>query len=309
MFNKIRNTKLGKKIDIASSNHSMYLEAAIFAVFFFALVAIIVVIWMVLPHKSETEILSIGILVMIITFIMAATGYYFARRASRRVLMKETEVRALQNQINSHFMYNVLENIKMMAEIDEEYVISDAITSLGTMFRYNMQWQSGLVTMKEELNYVESYLDLLNLRFEHDISLDNQVPEEFMMYQIPKMTLQPIIENAVRHGIEYVEEDTIISVKASVINDIINLEVTDYGIGIDEKTLNKLNKKIKKNAKVKESEDHGRALLNIQQRVRMYYGNQYRVYVKSKVDEYTRVTVEIPYDPGKYLVKEQHAHD
>lgn len=92
-------------------------------------------------------------------------------------LVKNSEIRALQNQINAHFIYNVLESIKMMAEIDEEYAISDAITSLGKLLRYSMKWVSGNVKVEEELEYIRDYLALINLRFDYEIYLSENIPE------------------------------------------------------------------------------------------------------------------------------------
>ncbi|MCD7819940.1 MAG: histidine kinase, partial [Lachnospiraceae bacterium] len=86
----------------------------------------------------------------------------------REVLAKNAEIRSLQNQINAHFIYNVLESIKMMAEIEEKYEISDAVTRLGRLLRYNMYWKSGTMTVREEIEYIRNYIALMNLRFDYE---------------------------------------------------------------------------------------------------------------------------------------------
>ena len=100
-----------------------------------------------------------------------------------------------------------------MAEIDEEYVISDAITSLGNLLRYSIRWVSGNVRVEEEIAYIKNYLVLINLRFDYEIYLSLNLPEEVLKQEIPKMSLQPIVENAIYHGIEELAEDTNIYIK------------------------------------------------------------------------------------------------
>lgn len=125
----------------------------------------------------------------------------------------------------------------MMAEIKEDYEISDAVTSLGNMFRYSMQWTTGMVELKTEINHIRNYLDLMNLRQDYEIYLSLNIPEELMKIKIPKMSLQPIVENSVYHGIENVAEDTSIYIKAFVDNDTINIEVSDAGAGMSRGTV------------------------------------------------------------------------
>ena len=213
---------------------------------------------------------------------------------NRQLLVKNAEIKSLQNQINAHFMYNVLETIKMMAEIKEDYEISDAITSLGQMFRYSMQWTSGMVKLKEEIKYIRNYLDLLNLRFDYEIYLSLNIPSKLMDYKIPKMSLQPLVENSVYHGIEDMAEDTSIYIKAFEKDGIVNIEVSDTGAGMDEETLNALNRKIQSVDAVNDESEHGRALYNVQQRIKMYFGPEYGLRVYSQKDMYTKVLIQIP---------------
>ncbi|MCD7956666.1 MAG: histidine kinase [Lachnospiraceae bacterium] len=162
----------------------------------------------------------------------------------REVLAKNAEIRSLQNQINAHFIYNVLESIKMMAEIEEKYEISDAITRLGHLLRYNMYWISGTVTVREEIEYIRNYIALMNLRFDYEIYLSENLPEIVLRQKIPKMTLQPIVENAICHGIEQMAEDTNIYVKGFIQEGDCILELTDAGTGMSEERLAWLQKKI-----------------------------------------------------------------
>lgn len=213
----------------------------------------------------------------------------------KQLLMKNVEIKSLQNQINAHFMYNVLESIKMMAEIKGDYEISDAITSLGQMFRYSMKWTSGLVTLREELEYVQTYLNLLNLRFDYEIYLSLNIPEQYMDIEIPKMTLQPIVENSVYHGIEDMAEDTSIYIKVYDIKEknILAIEVSDAGKGMDEEKL----KEIKVNLYLPhedDSKEHGRALRNVNERIQMFFGKEYGIDIFSKKGLFTKVVIQLP---------------
>ncbi len=210
-------------------------------------------------------------------------------------LVKNSEIRALQNQINAHFIYNVLESIKMMAEIDEKYDISDAITSLGKLLRYTMRWTSGNVTVREELEYITNYLALINLRFDYEIYLSLNMPEIIMHQEIPKMSLQPIVENAIYHGIEQIAEDTNIYVKGSLEDGDCIIEITDSGRGMTEEQVQNLYRRM--NGEIEAdggSSGNGIGLKNVQDRIKINFGEKYGITIASKLGCYTKVSVRIP---------------
>ena len=212
----------------------------------------------------------------------------------REILAKNSQIRALQNQINAHFIYNVLESIKMMAEIDEEYAISDAITSLGRLLRYSMKWVSNNVLVEEEIEYIRNYLALINLRFDYEIYLSLNLPEEVLRQEIPKMSLQPIVENAVCHGIEELAEDTNIYIKGVVQGEDCRIEITDAGKGMSEDETEQLRKKIAGEIEPSGGSGNGIGLKNVQDRVRMSFGENYGIEIESKLGCYTKVTVCVP---------------
>lgn len=212
----------------------------------------------------------------------------------REILAKNSQIRALQNQINAHFIYNVLESIKMMAEIDEEYAIADAITSLGSLLRYSMKWTSNNVLVEEEIEYIRNYLALINLRFDYEIYLSLNIPEEVLRQKIPKMSLQPIVENAIYHGIEELAEDTNIYIKGIVQGEDCVIEVTDAGKGMSEEEVEKLRKKIAGEIETSGGSGNGIGLKNVQDRIRMSFGEKYGIWVDSKLGCYTKVTMRVP---------------
>lgn len=218
---------------------------------------------------------------------------------SREVLVKDSQIKALQNQINAHFIYNVLESIKMMAEIKEDYDISDAITSLGKLLRYSMKWTSETVMVSEEIEYIKNYMALINLRFDYEIYLSLNIPDEIMQQRIPKMSLQPIIENAIIHGIEELADDTTIYVKGITEGDSCSIEITDNGRGMDEEQLQTLRKKISGEIKTEGGSGNGIGLKNVQDRIRMAYGDGYGIEVAAMEGCYTKVYVRIPMKRGQ----------
>ena len=222
-----------------------------------------------------------------------------AENINREVLAKNSEIRALQNQINAHFIYNVLESIKMMAEIDEEYEISDAITSLGKLLRYSMRWTSPTVTLEEELEYIKNYLDLINLRFDYRINLAVHMPKVAYLQQIPKMSLQPIIENAIIHGVEELAEDATIYIKGFIKDDTMTIEITDSGRGMTLEEIQQLRRKIAGEVEVSGGSGNGIGLKNVQDRIQMTYGSQYGIDVVSKIGCFTKIIMRVPIYKGK----------
>jgi len=182
----------------------------------------------------------------------------------------------------------------MMAEMEEQYEISDAITSLGKLLRYSMKWRSGNVLLKEELEYIRNYLALINLRFDYEIYLSENIPEELMNQRIPKMSLQPIVENAIYHGIEQIAEDTTIYIKGILQDKTCCLEISDMGRGMSEEKLAELQEKLQMKDSYGEDSEHGIGLKNVQDRIHMAFGDAYGLSVSSKEGLYTKVSLTLP---------------
>lgn len=213
---------------------------------------------------------------------------------NREMLAKNSEIRALQNQINAHFIYNVLESVKMMAEIDEEYAISDAVTALGKLLRYSMKWVSGNVQVEQELEYIKNYMALINLRFDYEIYLSLNIPDIVLKQEIPKMSLQPIVENAICHGIEQMAEDTNIYIKGFLEADDCIIEITDAGRGMSEEEVEQLRLKISGEIDSSGGSGNGIGLKNVQDRIHIAFGEKYGIEIASMLGCYTKIRVRIP---------------
>ena len=213
----------------------------------------------------------------------------------REVMVKEAQLKSLEKQIDSHFLYNVLDSIGMMAEVKGIYNISDALRSLGRMFRYNLQINSHSVTLREEIIYLEDYLKLCNIRYDYCINLSENIDEAVKALCVPKVILQPIAENSIVHGLDEMAEDTAIYLKAYVSERCCYIEMTDMGKGMDETSLEKVRQGIYNGIKQKNG-DGGIGLNNIHERICLMYGEKYGMEIYSKESCYTKVVLKIPVD-------------
>ncbi len=211
-------------------------------------------------------------------------------------LTATTEIKAMQNQINAHFLYNVLETIKMQAELAEEASIVDSITLLGKMMRYCLRWRIPRVTLKEEIEYIQSYITLLNIRNDYVIMLSVQIDSPFYNTEIPKMLLQPVIENAFFHGIEQRGEDSLIEVFAFPENEDKQLKIgiRDYGLGMNTEQVEELIKSLKDTTESEKKTPGHIGLKNIQERLHVFYGTEYNIQIESELGIGTTIIIPIP---------------
>jgi two-component system sensor histidine kinase YesM len=229
--------------------------------------------------------------------------------ADKKATTKEAELRALKTQIDSHFIYNVLENIKMMAEIEGNYIVSDSLTSLGAMMRYNLKWKGEYVSLHDELEHIKNYVSLMNIRFENKINLNLDIDPDLMKHEILKMSLQPLVENCVKHGLLSIldNREGIINIYAKIENKQIKISVTDNGIGIEEEKLKLLNKGIivdnvnnldEESGQVvggQRSNSTGIGLKNVNERLKLYYGEDSNIEVFSDLNIFTKIIMTLPY--------------
>lgn len=226
-----------------------------------------------------------------------------AEAVRKQALMKEAELRTLYNQIDSHFLYNTLENIKMLAEIEDQRKISDALTSLGGMMRYNFKWTGEYVKLKDEIRHIENYVEVMNIRFDEPIALIFEIPRSFMELEILKMSLQPIVENSVKHAWQLMGDEARREFKIEVReaeSSKIRIVMTDNGAGMDAERLAELNAEIQGAGEEGAGSAYtgvklgGIGLRNVHQRIRLFYGHEYGLFLESEEGAYTRIVLTIP---------------
>lgn len=209
---------------------------------------------------------------------------------------------ALQNQINPHFLYNVLESIRsdaIMAGVPEIGKITEA---LAVFFRYTTSKMESLSTLQEELNNVENYFLIQKYRFDDKLELKIKLPrddEEILKTRIPKLTLQPIVENAIKHGLEPKVSGGTIVIDIEHSDTVLYLSVVDDGIGIEEARLGCLNEKLSRmdanDSSANEGGKGGIALINVNSRIRLLMGDEYGIHILSTPRIGTEVCLTLPY--------------
>ena len=212
---------------------------------------------------------------------------------------KEAEIKALQSQINPHFLFNTLESINWMARLNNVPEISDTVSDLSSLLEASIGRDDRLITMEEEFVYIDKYINLLKRRFDDRITLIKEIDPTVLYLPIPRLLIQPLIENAVQHGIENVRSNGVITLTAKINEDNITIEVIDNGSGISNEDLIRLNKGLEmdnatyfKTFGSKKSKSIG--IENVNRRIKLFYGDKYGVKIESKQHIYTKVSVILP---------------
>ena len=208
-----------------------------------------------------------------------------------QIEQKELELRQLQNQINPHFIYNTLESIHMMAEINDDLETSIMAEYFGSIIRYSMNRKINTVTLNKELEIISNYIYLQKIRFEQLFTIENLVPDELLNCEIIKMIIQPLIENAIYHGLSECSGNGKIIIQGQKIDNKLLLSISDNGIGIDESTLDSLNDYIND----RNNDFKGIALRNINRRLKLNYGDNYGLEIFSLQRKGTSMVLTLPF--------------
>lgn len=202
---------------------------------------------------------------------------------------QKVEISALQAQINPHFLYNTLDSVRWMAVIQKANNIADTVMSLENLLRNMAKGSGNKITLKEELALARDYVNLQQVRYMEIFDYICEVPEEFAVYRIVKMTMQPIIENAILHGIEPTGTYGEIRVHAWDTEEDLYISVEDNGAGINGEEFARLVTTRKdKNAM------SGIGVANVDERLKMTYGSAYGLIYEGEEGRFTRVTIHIP---------------
>lgn len=202
---------------------------------------------------------------------------------------QKADMLALQNQINPHFIYNTLESIRMLAELNDDDRVAELTYLLGQLLRYSITRSDEISTVQRELEHVENYLQLLQIRFPDKISYRFIVPESYYQLPIIKLVFQPIVENAVFHGLEKQAGAGMISITAWNERDDVLFAVYDDGVGMSAERLAGLNESLNDG----KTDKFGIGLRNVNERIRLHYGESSSLDVTSMPGEGTTVTLRI----------------
>ena len=227
--------------------------------------------------------------------LMEAIEILLEKESSANVMKKQAEINALQSQINPHFLYNTLETIRGQAICCGAVEIAEMAKALADIFRFNINKRGSMIFLYEEMDNIDAYMKIQKTRFRERFTLDKEIAPELMQMRIPKLLIQPLIENALKHGLELKREKGHIWVRAEQMEDMLLVTVADDGIGMSLTSLDQLNERIRLGTRGLSSAGKitNIGLSNINDRVKMIYGPKYGVTVRSVQNVGTRVTVSL----------------
>lgn len=205
--------------------------------------------------------------------------------------MRKADLRLLQEQIQPHFLYNTLDTIVWLIESNEPDEAVTMVVTLSDFFREILSKGKEFISIKEEEKHISNYLQIQEMRYRDILEYDIQLDQVIYKYQILKLTLQPVVENALYHGIKYKRAKGCIHIHGEKEGDIIRLTVRDDGVGMDEEELEQLRQQIEKPCQETEK---GFGLANVNERIHMYFGPEYGMKIQSQKGKGTTVEIVIP---------------
>ena len=207
---------------------------------------------------------------------------------------KNAELHALQSQVNPHFLYNTLDMIYWMLDEEGNEQLGELVLSLSSMFRYSSQWEDGAeVSLREELEQINHYLKIISIRLEGRLQIITEIDERWLNIRVPKMTVQPVIENAVKHGLESLGRQGILKVYTREEGPVLRLIVEDNGNGMNEEQLARLQASLNGDSP-KEGGKGGIGLQNLHRRLQYMFGECYGLQIQSFPGEGTQVAIVLP---------------
>lgn len=213
---------------------------------------------------------------------------------------KHAELLALQNQINPHFLYNTLEAIRGDALCEGVDSIADTTEALSTFFRYTITNTGNLVSVEDELENVENYFKIQQYRFGDKLDMKVNFPDDYsriLECKLPKLTLQPVVENAIFHGLEAKAEGGVITISMEMTEKKLLINIHDNGIGINEEELIKINQRLEAVSgplKEEKRKRGGIALPNVSRRIKLLFGEEYGIHIYSIPNLGTEVRIAVP---------------
>lgn len=201
-------------------------------------------------------------------------------QAKIEVLKKQSELNALQCQVNPHFMFNVLETIRIKAYLKNEFETSRIVKYMSSLFRKLLLWNDDMIELREELDFINEYLEIQQYRYEDELEFEITVDEELLPLKIPKMTLQTFVDNACEHGFTNKQTLKIIRISIRLIDGKVKINIYDNGRGIEPDVIANI---------TGPCNSGGIGIKNVISRLDLYYKEHYHFNLDSKMGEYTRI--------------------
>ena len=209
--------------------------------------------------------------------------------AEERTLNESAELRLLQEQLNPHFLYNTLDSIYSIAKIHKEEQIAEIVAAMSRFFRVSLSNGKNIVTMAEAADIARSYLIIQKIRFGNRINYSIEIEEGLVKIQVPKLLLQPIVENSIYHGIERKKGGGTIQIRISFLDEFCCIKVSDDGIGMETEQLEEIKKQLYSDEACQYF-----AVRNLAKQLRILYKGKEKIRIDSKIGEGTCVTILLP---------------
>ena len=204
---------------------------------------------------------------------------------------RKSEFDTLQSQINPHFLYNTLDIIVWMIENEQKSEAVKVVTALARFFRISLSKGKSIITVRDELEHVRNYLMIQQMRFKNKFTYTIDAAPEVLGLASLKLMLQPLVENAIYHGMEFKDGDGIIAVTAVQKEDGLWFTIQDNGLGMTEEQVESL---LTEHAHVSSKRGSGIGVKNVNERIRLYFGNEYGLSIESEPDEGTMIRIHLP---------------
>lgn len=249
----------------------------------------------VMPIYSKSNINELKIISRGLENSISDIQYLKKELNNRMRLLKKARSIALQSQINSHFLFNTLENIKwkVMEFTNGENEGSHMISNLSKLLRISLNTKGYMNTLKNEIEHVKIYLEIQKIRYENKFEVLYDIHEGTLESMLPKITLQPIVENAIYHGIKPTNKKCTLAIRSFLLEDKILIEINDDGAGMQEEDCRSINKELQTEY-IKEENHIG--IKNVNQRIKLSFGEDYGIEIKSKINIGTSIIITIPLD-------------
>lgn len=212
------------------------------------------------------------------------------QRDQEQQIKRKSELKALQAQINPHFLYNTLDSIIWMAEWGKNQEVVRMTSSLAKLLRRSISNEQEAVTVAEEVEYTETYLTIQKMRYKDKLEYEILVDPEILQERVIKLILQPLVENAIYHGIKYKEGKGLIRIRGFRQDERMVLQVQDDGKGMEPETLAHIFEK-----HTRDTRSNGVGLNNVNERIQLYYGDDYGISFRSSPGEGTEATITLPF--------------
>lgn len=202
---------------------------------------------------------------------------------------RNAELKSLQSQINPHFLYNTLDTAQWKALEYNAFEVADMINSLSGLFRIALSDGKEFITIDDEVQHVRNYLEIQKIRYKHKINYSIEADNSIEQYLVPKLIIQPLVENSIYHGLKLMKQNGIININISSEKGYLFIQVVDNGLGMYPERLEIIRENLDKSI---ESEHYG--LYNINERLKLTFGNKYTIIIESEFEIGTKIFIQIP---------------